>query len=225
MAVLNEETRSSRKKFAGVALLVAITIVLALVIYPTYYPGSQSSSISRFTSATIESSSSTSSTPTTSLSQASSQVKVQLLQLVQEYMENCICSTLGIRDYYQDSSSIKVYGNGMANMSSGFTVGTTKYSGHDNIVGLYGSFWGALRSSPTLSTISNMTLEDLGGGNVNATFHVFENGTSNDNGIVKSTIDIHQLWTSQGGAWRIQQESWDFTTMYIQYPGIIIRGG
>ena len=139
-------------------------------------------------------------------------------------MENCQCLGHGIRSYYANNSKVTLYGNVVANMSTGCCDHGETFPGPDNISGLYGSFWGALNPSPSLSSISNLTLEDIGGGNVNATFRVFVSGTNPVNGVINATIDVRQHWTNRAGEWRIQEEFWDFVNSYVQHPGIVIHG-
>jgi hypothetical protein len=206
---------------ALLGLFVVLTILFAST---TVYESSIRTTLTSTSTSTSTSTVTATSVSTIPLSVASSQVQVKLSQLEQEYMEDCQCLGYGIRDYYTNNSTITLYGNVIQNMSTGCCDHGGTFMGPDNINLLYGSFWGALIPSPSLSTITNLTLKDLGEGNVNATFRVFVSGTNGVNGVINATIDVRQHWTNQGGTWLIQEEVWDFANSYIQHPGIVVNG-
>jgi len=76
--------------------------------------------------------------------------------------------------------------------------------------------------SPTMLTISNLTLNGVGGGNVNASFHLVVNGTNSImGGGLHAVANVEMQWAFQSvsGFWCIHYESWDFSQTYVQYHG------
>lgn len=154
-------------------------------------------------------------------SQVTSQVSLQISDWAKS-IDGVCCNTVG---YYRNSSEVIWYGNTTGAHGTIFFDHTWAGLDTPNSVGgeRLGTTLAWLDPSPALMTISNLTLTDVGGGNVNATFHLVVNGTSFQSGAANATANVQMQWTLEpGGSWYIHYESWEFLAAYVQYPGTII---
>jgi hypothetical protein len=148
-------------------------------------------------------------------SQATSQVALQISDW-ERSVDNVCCNT---SSYYNNSSVISWSGN-FTDGSPIFFKGT--WAGSEGINDYLGSTLGWIMPSPTMLTISNLTLDDIGGGTVNASFHLVVNGTNGiAGGGLHAVANVEMQWTFQAvsGFWYIHYESWDFSQTYVQYHG------
>lgn len=206
----------------AIAGLMVIVIVVALVVYATYHSAAKSSStsifsVTRFASTPSTSTSSATSNSSIDSSQSNSQVELGISQWAKS-IDNL--STSSQMTLYTNSSVLTLNANGTGVQCSQI-VENGNYTGISSIRNVYSLGYAyILYPSPSLITISNLTLKDVGG-TVRATFRLFVNGTSSVYLGVRETVNVQQQWTTQRGQWRISEEHWDFQTVSVQAPKCI----
>lgn len=95
----------------------------------------------------------------------------------------------------------------------------------DNLTTYYGGLMSA-NTNYNQATLSNLTIMELAPHVINASFSLLLQGSEIGGGLgfhlgtgaFNYTIYVEQQWVNQGGNWVIQRESWDFLSLWIQYP-------
>jgi hypothetical protein len=207
---------------AGVALIVAVVVVAGFAYSSYPQPGKDenssvaTSAVSSQPAATSPGGAAPDTTSSTSFasvnSTAASQVGAELSAWVSDLNDGC-CYAIG---YYSNSSRVEWEGNTSQGVP-GFGGGT--WTGSAGITSLFDEALDTLRPSTSLVVISDVTMEGVGG-NVVASFDLVLNGSSTAYGAVRAAASVQQQWTPVGGGstgWYIQDESWDFSSSYVQY--------
>ena len=157
----------------------------------------------------------------TAISRTTSQVQLQVSQWEDSINNRSVGS---ITEFYTNSSVVSLYSKGIGNLCNQLVLnGTYTYAGTSNapsIRGLYTTELSNFKPSPSLVTVSNLTLKDNGRGSVNATFTLVLNGIREVFGPTNETANVQQQWTNQGGSgsWQILKENWDYLSWYVQIP-------
>lgn len=134
-----------------------------------------------------------------------SQVSLRISQWARS-IDNVCCNT---SSYYASSPEINWYGDLNA---PGSPLFNQTWDGPNTYLGETLAF---LLPSPSMVTVSELRVETVSNGVVNATFHLVLNGTSPIcGGPVNGTANVQMVWTLEGGTawWQIEHESWDFTS-------------
>jgi hypothetical protein len=199
------------------------------LVYSTSYTGtktqSSASQVSTSKSTPAPPTSTTSestliSSTSTNSSQSVADVQLQISEWAMAIDNVSLAGPANLSSLYTDSSVMTLNSNSTVANECWPLAEEGVYTGVANITNVFVLSYvdSGVRPSPTLVTISNLTLKDVGG-DVNATFRYFLNGTSAVYGEIQETVNVQQLWTTQEtNQWHIEQDYWIFQAANVQNP-------
>ena len=161
---------------------------------------------------------STSSTTTLSTTSETSQVDVEISQLVIGMQQLGGSRNLSaVLQFYTNSSRMTSIGNITSDGGAPFNT-KGSYVGIVPIKTVYSDGFGNFIPTPTI-TVSNLSTKFVGPFTVNASFNLFVNGKTAFWGGANATVSVQQQWIGGDGEWVISNETWDYLTTWTQMPG------
>ncbi len=204
MANFNRSERSSAKRLAISAMVIAVVVFVAvgIAVELTFLPkASQTAATETTTSgagpAPVYCAQGCPTPPTT--------VKTAVDQWVSDFNGRNVA---GLSSFYATNAAVTWTGQ-----ASGL-AGT--YNGAGNVQILYGSSIG--KTTSLNATVSNYNEKATNPSNINVTMTVFMLGDSSVVGKLNSTVDANQVWYYQNGHWQIAKETWNYKTFNVQFP-------
>lgn len=120
---------------------------------------------------------------------------------------------------YEDNATITWVAQPNVPLSKGPNGFVGNYTGPENMTTILNYFFG--RFNPNSFALGNETQTIAAtadnGAVVNSKFAF--SGQSNVIGHIDGTISAQDVYSVEGDTWLIYHETWNFTSIYLQYPG------